>query len=67
MQSIAWAVAKLCVDGCKALRLRWAKLAQNSSMLFWIREKGGKTHHAGRCNFTRRLVNKKYVAYRLAV
>ena len=44
MQSFAWADAKLCVDGCKALRLRWAKLARKSSVLFWIREKGKKTH-----------------------
>ena len=27
MQSFALAVAKLCVDGCKALRLRCSKLA----------------------------------------
>ena len=26
-QSFAWADAKLCVDGCKALRLRCSKLA----------------------------------------
>ena len=37
MQSFAWADAKLCVGGCKALRLRWAKLARKSSVLFWIR------------------------------
>ena len=34
MQSFALADAKLCVDGCKALRLRWAKLVQKSSVLF---------------------------------
>ena len=45
MQSFAWADAKLCVDGCKALRLRWAKLTRKSSVLFWIREKGGTSHH----------------------
>ena len=33
-QSFALADAKLCVDGCKALRLRWAKLVQKSSVLF---------------------------------
>ena len=47
MQSFAWADAKLCVGGCKALRLRWAKLARKSSVLFWIREKGGTSHHKG--------------------
>ena len=36
MQSFAGAHAKLCVDGCKALRLRWAKLALKSSVIFWI-------------------------------
>ena len=36
MQSFARANAKLCVDGCKALRLRWAKLALKSSVIFWI-------------------------------
>ena len=54
--------AKLCVGGCKALRWRlqsfalahamlcvprWAKLAQKSSVLFWIRAKGGMNHHTG--------------------
>ena len=29
--------------GC-ALRLRWVKLAPKSSVLFWIRDKGGETH-----------------------
>ena len=32
-----------CKDGCSALRLRRAKLAQKSSVLFWTREKGGET------------------------
>ena len=41
MQSFALAHAMLCVGRCKALRLRWARLAQKSSVLFWIREKGG--------------------------
>ena len=41
MQSFALADAMLCVDGRNALRLRWARLAQKSSVLFWIREKGG--------------------------
>ena len=49
LQSFALTDAKLCVDGCKALRLRWAKLVQKSFVLFWIREKGGKTHHTGHC------------------
>ena len=35
--------ARTCKDGCSALRLRWAKLAPKSSVLFWIREKGGET------------------------
>ena len=41
MQSFALADAMLCVGGCNALRLRWARLAQKSSVLFWIRDKGG--------------------------
>ena len=36
-----------CEDGCSALRLRWAKLAQKSPVLFWIREKGVMTHLYG--------------------
>ena len=40
MQSFARADAKLCEDGCKALRESWAKLALKSSVLFWIKEKG---------------------------
>ena len=31
--------ARTCGDGCKALRLRGAKMAPESSVLFWIREK----------------------------
>ena len=34
-----------CREGCKYVRLRWAKLAPISPVLFWIREKGGETHH----------------------
>ena len=49
LQSFALADAMLCVGWCKALRLRWARLAQKSSVLFWIREKGGQTHHTGHC------------------
>ena len=59
MQSFALADAKLCVDRCKALRgrlqsfaladamlgVRLAMLEQKSLVLFWISEKGGKTHH----------------------
>ena len=33
-----------CGSGCSALRLRWVKLAPKSSVLFWIRDKGGETH-----------------------
>ena len=29
-----------CGSGCSALPLRWPKLAQKLSVLFWIREKG---------------------------
>ena len=43
MQCTAGAVAVHCGDGCSALRLRWAKLAPKSSVLFWTREKGGET------------------------
>ena len=50
MQCTAGAVAVHCGDGCSALRLRWAKLAPKSSVLFWTREKGGETHpHTGHC------------------
>ena len=42
MQSFARADAKLCEDGCKALRESWAKLALKSSVLFWIKEKRKK-------------------------
>ena len=44
MQCTAEAVAVHCGSGCSALRLRWAKLAQKPSVLFWIRELGGETH-----------------------
>ena len=43
MQCTARVVAVHCGDGCSALRLRWAKLAPKSSVLFWTREKGGET------------------------
>ena len=33
-----------CRSGCSALRLRWVKLAPKWSVVFWIREKGDKTH-----------------------
>ena len=39
LQSFAGAVANVCGNGCKALRLRGAKMAPESSVLFWIREK----------------------------
>ena len=44
MQCTAWTVAVHCGSGCSALPLRWAKGAQKSPVLFWIREKGDKTH-----------------------
>ena len=43
-QVLARADARTCGDGCTYLRLRWAKLSPKSSVLFWIRERGGKTH-----------------------
>ena len=43
MQCTARVVAVHCGGGCSALRLRWAKLAPKSSVLFWTREKGGET------------------------
>ena len=43
MQCTARRDAVHCGDGCSALRLRWAKLAPKSSVLFWTREKGGET------------------------
>ena len=39
LQSFAGAVANVCGNGCNALRLRWAKMAPESPVLFWIREK----------------------------
>ena len=66
MQSFALAIAKLCVGDCKALRWRlqsfaceMTKLSMKSSVLFWIREKGGKTHHAGHCSLRKILVNRE--------
>ena len=43
MQCTAWTVALHCRGGCSALRLRRAKGAQKSPVLFWTREKGGET------------------------
>ena len=43
MQCTAGAVAVHCRSGCSALRLRRAKLAQKSPVLFYRREKGGET------------------------
>ena len=37
----------ICVGRCNALRLRWAKLAQKSSVIFWIRDKGGNSPYTG--------------------
>ena len=39
LQSFAGAVANVCGNGCNALRLRWVKMAPESPVLFWIREK----------------------------
>ena len=47
MQCTARTDAVHCGSGCSALRLRGVKLALTSSVLFWIREKGGKAHHKG--------------------
>ena len=44
MQTFEAKVANVCGNGCNALRLRRAKLTLKSSVLFWIREKGGETH-----------------------
>ena len=51
MQCTAWTVAVHCGSGCSALRERlqctaseMGKGAQKSLVLFWIREKGDKTH-----------------------
>ena len=43
MQCTAWTVALHCRGGCSALRLRRAKGAQKSPVLFWTREMGGET------------------------
>ena len=57
LQSFAWAVAKLCVGNCKALRRQLqsfasetAKQAWKSSVLYLLRQEGGKTHHTGHCS-----------------
>ena len=49
-QCFVLAVAMLCVGDCNALRLRLAKLAQKSSVIFWIREKGGNSPYTGHCS-----------------
>ena len=36
-----------CRKGCSALRLRGAKLVPKSSVLLWMREKGGKNQLTG--------------------
>ena len=56
----AFKVDQIGPGGCSALRLRWAKLAPKSSVLFWTREKGGETHlHTGHCLPSRiNLVNR---------
>ena len=41
LQTFEAKVANVCGNGCNALRLRRVKLAPKSSVLFWIREKGG--------------------------
>ena len=38
LQTFAGTVANVCGNGCNALRLRRAKLAPKSPVLFWIRE-----------------------------
>ena len=50
MQCFALAIAMLCVGRCNALRLRLAKLAQKSSVIFWKREKGGNSPYTGHCS-----------------
>ena len=44
LQTFEAKVANVWGKGCNALRLRRAKLALKSSVLFWIREKGGEIH-----------------------
>ena len=39
MHVLAGTVANVCGNGCNALRLRWVKMAPESPVLFWIREK----------------------------
>ena len=48
---LAGKIARTCVEnavhckgGCSALRLKWVKLATESSALLWTGEKEGKTH-----------------------
>ena len=47
MQCTAGWVAVHCRKGCSALRLRGAKLVPKSSVLLWMREKGGKNQLTG--------------------
>ena len=60
MQCTAGTDAVHCGSGCSALRLRGVKLALTSSVLYWIREKGGKAHHKGSLLVPREyLMNRK--------
>ena len=47
MQCTARTDAVHCRKGCSALRLRGAKLVPKSSVLLWMREKGGKNQRTG--------------------
>ena len=47
MQCTARTDAVHCRGGCSALRLRGAKLVPKSSVLLWMREKGGKNQLTG--------------------
>ena len=47
LQCTAGRVAVHCRKGCSALRLRGAKLVPKSSVLLWMREKGGKNQLTG--------------------
>ena len=78
-QTFAAKVAMLCRGGCKRLRQRLqtfaakvanvcgkkrSKLAPKSPVLFWTREKGGKTHHSVPCSPPQEISAESVLCYR---
>ena len=61
LQVRAGTVASTCREGCKYVRLRWAKGAPKSPVLFCIREKGKKGSLYGALVLPGNLLNRFYV------